>query len=138
MPVVDSRKVFINLPVTDLPRAKSFYEAVGFKNNPQFTDDTAACMVLSESIYVMLLVRGRFAGFAPRPVADPLAVTGAIYALDCASRDAVKALCETAFAAGGRKYKEPEDHGFMFGWGFEDPDGHTWEPFWMDPSHVQG
>ncbi|MEN9798654.1 MAG: hypothetical protein RL653_2350 [Pseudomonadota bacterium] len=124
MSAMDSRKIFLNLPVKDLPRARMFYESIGFTNNPQFTDDSAACRVLSESVYVMLLTRERFAGFAPRPVADPLSATGALYALGCESREAVKALCETAFAAGGRKYKEPGDH--------------AWEPMWMNPSHVQG
>lgn len=138
MTASDTRKVFLDLPVKDLTRARSFYDSIGFTNNPQFTDDSAACMVLAESLYVMLLTRERFAGFASRPVADPLAATGALYALSCDSKEAVRALCETAFAAGGRKYREPDDHGFMYAWGFEDPDGHTWEPFWMNPSHVQG
>ena len=132
------RKIFVNLPVQDVARAKAFYVALGFRLNPQFSDDETGCIVISEEIFVMLLSEARFRGFAPRPPTSPHASTGTLLALSCESRDEVRQLCETAFAAGGRRFKEPQDHGFMFAWGFEDPDGHVWEPMWMDPAHVEG
>jgi predicted lactoylglutathione lyase len=133
-----NHKLFVNLPVKDVAKAKSFYTALGFTLNPQFSDDTTGCVVLSPDLYVMLLSEPKFQGFSPRPLPDPRATTGMLLALSCDSRDQVQALCEAAFAAGGRKYKEAQDHGFMYAWGFEDPDGHVWEPVWMDPAHVQG
>jgi predicted lactoylglutathione lyase len=133
-----SRKLFVNLPVRDVVHAKSFYTSLGFTLNPKFSDEQTGCIVISPDIYAMLLSEPRFRDFSPRPLPDARATTGVLLALSCDSRDAVRQLCEAAFAAGGRKYKEPQDHGFMFAWGFEDPDGHVWEPFWMDPAHVQG
>lgn len=129
--------IFVNLSVADLPRSRAFFEALGFSFNPQFTNDQAACMVVSPHIYAMLLVPSHFAGFTPKPIADAHACTEALVALSCDSREEVDRLCGAAFAAGGRRYKEPQDLGFMYGWGFEDPDGHLWELFWMDPAHVQ-
>lgn len=132
------RKIFVNLPVTDVARSKAFYEALGFTLNPQFSDDETGCVVISPEIYVMLLSEQRFRSFAPHPPPSPHTTTSALLALSCDSRDEVRQLCERAFAAGGRRFKEPQDAGFMFAWAFEDPDGHVWEPLWMDPAHVQG
>lgn len=129
--------VFINLPVAQLTRSVEFFTALGYRFNPQFTDQSSTCMVISDHIYVMLLERERFRSFIDREVADTHASVGALIALNFDSREAVTELCERAFAAGGRRFKEPDDHGFMFAWGFEDPDGNVFEAFWMDPAHVQ-
>lgn len=131
-------RIFVNLPVKDLDRSVAFFTGLGYTFNPQFTDDSATCMVISEDIFVMLLVESRFKTFTPKPVADAAAATEVLVSLSAESRDDVRAICEKAFAAGGRRYKEPEDHGFMYGWGFEDLDGHIWEYVWMDPAAVQG
>jgi uncharacterized protein len=124
--------LFVNLPVADLPRSIAFFRALGFGFDPRFTDASATCMILGERIHVMLLTRERFAGFAPHPPGDPQRATGALLALSLASRAEVDALVAAALAAGARSFRPPEDHGFMYGHAFEDPDGHVWEPFHMD------
>ncbi len=124
--------IFVNLPVADLPSARAFYEAIGFTNDPRFTDETAACMVLSEAIHVMLLTHEKFARFTPRPVADAHAASEVLIALSRESRDAVDTMTELALAAGGREPRERQDYGFMYSRAFEDPDGHIFEPMWMD------
>lgn len=124
--------IFVNLMVSDLPRAKAFFTALGYSFDPQYTDDNAACLVISDTIYAMLLVPSFFATFTPKPMADPGRSTEVIVSLGVESRARVDELCTTAFAHGGRAFKEAEDHGFMYGWGFEDPDGHLWEVIWMD------
>lgn len=131
-------KIFVNLPVKDLDRSVAFFSTLGYTFNPQFTDESATCMVISEDIFVMLLVEDRFKDFTPKPIADASATTEVLVSLSADSRDDVARICETAFAAGARRYKEPDDHGFMYGWGFEDLDGHIWEYVWMDPAAVQG
>ena len=130
-----SRKIFINLPVTDLGRSVAFYEAVGATRNPQFSDDTAACMVLSDAIYVMLLTHPKFASFTARTIGDRSS-THSLLALSCDSRDAVLAQLDAAVAAGGQADPTAvqEHEGFMYGRSFEDPDGHIWEIFWMNPA----
>jgi len=133
-----SRMIFVNLPVTDLPKSVAFYEAVGGRKNPQFSDDTAACMVFSETIHVMLLTHDKFRQFTPRPVADARAATEVLIALSSESREAVDEMVGAAAAAGGVPdpgYKQ--DHGFMYGRSFEDPDGHIWEVMWMDVAAMQ-
>jgi predicted lactoylglutathione lyase len=125
--------VFINLPVTDLPRAVRFYEAVGASVNPQFTDETAACMVFSETIFVMLLTHEKFAQFAKKPIADAHATTQVLICLSRDSRAAVDEITQKAGAAGGVLDPSPvQDFGFMYGRSFEDPDGHIFEVMWMD------
>ena len=133
-----SRKIFINLPVKDLKKSMGFFDAIGFKNNPRFTDDTAACMVVSDDIYVMLLTHEKFRGFTPKPIADATMGTEVLNALSYDSRGEVDDVVRRAVAAGGTTYAEPKDHGFMYQHGFQDPDGHIWEVFWMDPKAVQG
>ncbi len=128
--------IFVNLPVADLARSMRFYEALGFRNNPQFTDETAACMVLSGQIYVMLLTHPKFTSFLTRPMADAKKETGALYAISCGSREAVDAMMATVISLGGVEYRPAQDHGFMYGRAFADLDGHVWEPFWMDPAAV--
>jgi predicted lactoylglutathione lyase len=131
-------KLFVNIPVTELQRSIRFFEALGFRFNSQFTDPTATCMLVGEDAYFMLLERSRFAGFSKRPVGDPRVETQALYALSVDSRAEVDVMVRKALAAGGSPAADPQNHGFMYGWSFYDPDGHHWEVFWMDPSTIQG
>jgi predicted lactoylglutathione lyase len=126
------KQIFVNLPVADLPAARAFYEAIGAVNNPQFTDETAAAMVFSDTIYVMLLTHEKFAQFTPRRIADAREVSEVLIAISAGSRAGVDDVTEKALAAGGREPREPQDYGFMYGRSFEDLDGHIWEPFYMD------
>lgn len=131
-----SRMIFVNLPVQDLARSVDFFKNLGFEFNAQFTDDKATCMVINDQAYAMLLVEDFFAGFTTRPVADATAATEAICALSADSRADVDDLVGKALAAGGQEVKEPQDHGFMYGRSFTDPDGHIWEVLWMDPATI--
>ena len=132
-----SRKIFVNLPVVDLDAAKAFYAAVGFTNEPKFTDETAACMVWSEAIMVMLLTHAKWREFTTRPIPD----TGSsevMLALSFDDKAAVHAIAETAGANGGIADINPaQDHGFMMSRTFADQDGHVWEAFWMDPARAE-
>jgi predicted lactoylglutathione lyase len=132
-----STKIFVNLPVKDLPRAVTFFTKLGYTFNAQFTDENATCMIISDDIYAMLLVENTFKTFTPKAIVDAKQSTEVIVALSAESRDAVNKIVEAALAAGARRYVEPKDHGFMYQWGFEDLDGHIWEHLWMDPAHVQ-
>lgn len=123
---------YINLPVEDLGRSRAFFEALGMSFDERFCDDTALGMVLGGSSFAMLLTRPKFAGFTPRAIADARAVSEVLVAIQLESREAVDAMVNTALAHGGAAVREPEDHGFMYGHAFADPDGHIWEPFWMD------
>jgi len=127
-----SRLIFVNLPVADLDRSIAFYEAIGATRNPMFSDETAACMVLSDVIHVMILTHDKFRQFTPRPVADAKAGTQVLLCISADSREAVDEIAQKAIGAGGSEVREPQDHGFMYGRSFEDPDGHIWEPMWMD------
>jgi predicted lactoylglutathione lyase len=129
--------MFVNLPVSDLKKTMVFYKALGFKFNPQFTDDTAACMVISEHNYVMLLTQTKWAQFSSKPIPDARKMTGVLIALALESKNAVDDMVERAVQSGGKEPRPKQDHGFMFQRTFEDIDGHTWEPFFMDPAHVQ-
>jgi uncharacterized protein len=132
-----STKIFVNMPVKDLKRSMAFFSKLGYTFNKQFTDDNAACLVIEQdNIYAMLLVESYFKTFTPKPIFDAKQGTEAIFALSQDSREAVTSIVEKALAAGARRYAEPVDHGFMYQWGFEDPDGHIWEYLWMDPAHV--
>lgn len=124
--------IFVNLPVADLARATAFYEAIGFTLNPAFSDEKASCMVLSDRIYVMLLTREYFATFTPRPVADARAGTEVLLCISTSGRGEVDHLVTRALAAGGNEMREVQDLGFMYSRSFEDPDGHVWEPMFMD------
>lgn len=126
------RMIFVNLPVADLDRSVAFYKAVGAEQNMQFSDATAAMMVFSETIHVMLLTHEKFSQFTSKRIADAHDTAQVLLALSVDSREAVNEITEQALAAGGREPRPPEDHGFMYGRSFEDPDGHIWEPFWMD------
>lgn len=132
-----ARKIFVNLPVKDLNRSKEFFTRLGFEFNPQFTDDTAACMVLSEEGFVMLITEKRFHDFTKKKIADTSTHTEALIALSADSRAEVDSIFEKALASGGSKAADPVDYGFMYYQSFHDPDGHHWEVIWMDPSAVQ-
>ena len=128
------RYIFVNLPVTDLDRAKAFYAGLGFGFNEQFSDERTASVVVEENIVVMLLTRDRFADFVPGQVGDPAQATSVLHALSAASREEVDELVSRALAHGGKPWMPAQDHGFMYGSSFADPDGHVWEVVWMDPS----
>jgi predicted lactoylglutathione lyase len=131
-------KLFVNVPVRDLQRSITFFEALGFTFNQQFTDATATCMLVGEDAYFMLLTRERFAEFSKRPVGDPGRETSALFAISVDSRAQVDETVKKALAAGGSPAADTQDHGFMYGRSFYDLDGHHWEVFWMDPSAIQG
>ena len=130
-------KIFVNLPVRDLNKAMGFFGKLGFSFNPQFTDHTAACMIVSEDIYVMLLTHEKFRQFTPKTICDASKSTEVLVALSCDSRAQVDALVNKAIAGGGTTYSKPKDHGFMYQHGFQDPDGHIWELIYMDPSALK-
>lgn len=132
-----SRKLFVNLAVRDLARSKQFFSDLGFTFNPQFTDANAACMIVSDEAYVMLLAEPFFQGFTKKGLCDTATRTEGLFALSCASREEVDTMVRTAIAGGGTHAMDPQDHGFMYAWSFYDLDGHHWEPMWMDPAHVQ-
>jgi len=133
-----SKLVFINLPVSDLPRATAFYEAVGATRNEQFCDGTASCMVFSDTIHVMLLTHDKFRQFTPRAVADARKSSEVLICLSADSRADVDATLARAQTAGGATDTSPkQDHGFMYGRSFEDLDGHIWEVMWMDMAAAQ-
>lgn len=127
-----ARRIFVNLPVKDLPRTVAFFTALGFSFNPQFTDENATCMIVSDDIFVMLLVEPFFQGFIDKPVSDAHRQTEVLLALSLDSREEVDALTAKALAAGARETQPPRDHGFMYQRSFADLDGHQWEPFFMD------
>jgi uncharacterized protein len=130
-------QIFINLPVRDLTKATAFYAALGAARNPQFSDDTAACMVFSDTIFVMLLTREKWSTFTKKPIADARRESEVMLALSADSRKAVDQMTDTAGAHGGRADVNPkQDHGFMYGRSFEDVDGHIWETFFMDMSQM--
>jgi predicted lactoylglutathione lyase len=129
-------KVFINLPVKNLERSMTFFKALGFSFNPQFTDDKAGCMVISESIYAMMLTEAYFKTFTKKAVSDAKKSTEVLIALDAASKEEVVDMVNKAVAAGGSIYADANDHGWMYQHGFEDPDGHQWEIMYMDASQI--
>ena len=118
----------------DLKASKEFFSALGFTFNPKFTDDNAACMIVSDEAFVMLLTEPFFKKFTRREICDTSKATEGLLALSCGSRAEVDDLVKNAIAAGGQHAMESQDHGFMYGWSFYDIDGHHWEVFWMDPS----
>lgn len=129
--------IFINLPVRDLQVSIAFYTRLGFTFNPQFTDATGTCMIVSDTIFVMLLTHDKFKSFTPNPICDAKTHTEVLLAMPRDSREAVDSMVRDAVAAGGTIYNQPQDHGFMYGHGFQDLDGHIWEMFYM-PATEQG
>ena len=125
-------KIFINLPVANLKKSMDFYTQIGFSKNPQFTDETAACMVLSEEIFVMLLTHSKFTEFTKKKIADSKTTASVINSLSVENNNAVNTMVSKAIAAGGTEPTEPKDYGFMQQRSFEDLDGHLWEVLYMD------
>lgn len=133
-----TRKLFVNVAVSDLQRAITFFEALGFVFNTQFTDSTATCMIVGADAYFLLVTKERFATCVRKPAGDAHFHASAFFAITCESRDEVDALYAKALGAGGTAAAEPEDHGFMYMRSFHDLDGHHWELFWMDPAAING
>jgi hypothetical protein len=131
-----STKIFVNLPVADLPRSRAFFGKLGYGFNAQFSNDAGACMVISDDIYCMLLTKPFFQGFTRKPIGDAHQATEVLVCLSAESRDEVNRLVDAAMAAGATEAHDSQDHGFMFGRSFHDLDGHIWEIMWMDPTHV--
>lgn len=131
-----SRKIFVNLSVRDLKKSMDFFKALGFEFNPQFTDENAACMVISQEAFVMLLTEKFFKTFTRREICDTSTHTEGLFALSCESRAEVDEMVKKAIAAGGKHAMDAQDHGFMYGWSFYDLDGHNWEVVWMDPATI--
>jgi len=132
-PSSGSKLIFVNLPVGDLARSTAFYEAIGAVKNEMFCDSTASCMVFSDTIHAMLLTHDKFRQFTPRKIANARETSEVLICLSAESRAAVDAVVDKAGRAGGRTDPSPkQDHGFMYGRSFEDPDGHIWEVVWMD------
>ncbi len=128
------RQIFVNLPIKNMEKSQAFFKALGFTFNPQFTNEQGACMVVSEDhSYVMLLIEPFFKTFIKKPVADATQTTEVLICLSCDSRAEVDEMVRKALAAGGTAPNPVQDHGFMYGHGFTDLDGHTWEVMWMDP-----
>jgi len=128
-----TKLIFVNLPVSDLARATAFYQAVGASKNEQFSDETASCMIFSDTIHTMLLTHDKFRQFTPKKIADAKTSSEVLICISADSRDAVDEIVGQAQAAGGRVDPGPkQDYGCMYGRSFEDPDGHIWEVMWMD------
>jgi len=131
-----SSMIFVNLPVRDLAASMAYYKALGFEHNPQFTDETAACIVIDEAIFVMALTHEKFKSFSPLPIPDPKTETQALYALSRDSREGVDTIAEAGLKAGGREVRTAQDYGFMYSRVIADIDGHVWEYVWMDMSQM--
>ncbi|MCC7054490.1 MAG: glyoxalase/bleomycin resistance/extradiol dioxygenase family protein [Gemmatimonadaceae bacterium] len=136
-PVMAARKLFVNIRVSDLEQSKVFFGALGFTFNPQFTDENAACMVVNDDAFFMLLTDPFFRRFTDREPADTTRVSEALYAFSCDSREEVTRLTDAALAAGATTAMPPQDHGFMYSTSFHTPDGHHFEVVWMDPATIQ-
>jgi predicted lactoylglutathione lyase len=128
-----ARKIFVNLPVKDLSKSVDFFTQLGFAFDPNFTDESATCMIISDEAFAMLLVEDRFKDFTNKDICDATTHTEAILALSADSRQQVDDLVNKALAAGGQPSNDPMDRGFMYGWSFQDIDGHLWEVMYMDP-----
>jgi predicted lactoylglutathione lyase len=133
---LQASQIYVNLPVKDLNKSVEFFTKVGFEFNPQFTDENATCMVVGENIFVMLLVEEFFKTFTKKDIADATKSTEVIVAISADSKEMVDEIVHRALAAGGKPSNEPVDHGFMYGWSFQDIDGHLWELMYMDESAV--
>lgn len=129
-------KIFVNLPVKNLQKTNDFFTRLGFSFNAQFSDEKATCMLINEDAYAMLLSEPFFQGFTQKTLADAHKTTEVMIALSADSRAGVDEMVNKAIAAGGSEAREPMDHGFMYTRSFNDPDGHIWEVFWMDPTAV--
>ena len=131
------RSIFVNLPVRDLKKSMAFFSGLGFEFNAQFTDDKAACMIISSDAFVMLLSEPFFKTFTKRELCNTATHSEGLFALSCSSRAEVDDLVKKAITAGGTHAMDPQDHGFMYAWSFYDLDGHHWEVLWMDPAAIK-
>lgn len=131
-----AKQIFVNLPVKDLKRSIDFFTGLGFSFNPQFTDENATCMIIGENIYAMLLVEGFFQTFTNKTISDASKTTEVLTALSFESRQKVDEITDKALASGGSPSKDAQDHGWMYGRSFHDPDGHIWELLYMDESQL--
>lgn len=129
-------QIFVNLPVKDLNKSKVFFEKLDFTFNPQFTDDTAACMVIADNIFAMLLTHAKFKEFTPKEIADTSKTTEVLNCISMESKEKVNRMVDKALEAGGSEVRDPQDYGFMYGRSFNDLDGHIWEVMWMDMSQM--
>jgi hypothetical protein len=129
-------KIFVNLPVKDLNKSKEFFTKIGFTINSQFTDETAACVVITEDIYAMILTHAKFKEFTPKDISDATKTSEVLTCLSFDSKEKVNEIADKALMAGGSVAKDPMDYGFMFSRSFNDPDGHIWEVIWMDPAAI--
>ena len=132
-----ANQIFVNLPVKDLDKSKAFFEAIGYTINLQFTNEQAASVVISDTIYAMLLTEPFYQTFTSKQIADARTTSEALLALGVESREAVDTLVDKALAAGATEPREAQDHGFMYSRAFDDLDGHGWEVVWMDPATVE-
>ncbi len=130
------KSVFINLPVKDLAKSMDFFAKIGWPHNPQFTDETAASIVISDTIYAMVMTHEKFASFVDKPIADLKTTVGALIAISVDTTDEMHQIVDAALAAGGRESKPPQDYGFMQARTFEDLDGQTWEIVWMNMAAI--
>jgi len=130
-------QIFVNLPVKDLKKSIEFFTSLGYTFNKQFTDEKAGCLVISETIFAMLLMEPFFKSFTDREICDTSKANEALIALSTESRKDVDDLVDKAVKAGAKEPKPAQDHGFMYSRGFQDLDGHVWEALYMDPSHIQ-
>jgi hypothetical protein len=128
-----TRQIYVNVSVQDLKRSMDFFKQLGFGFNPQFTDENAACMIVNDNAFAMLLTEPFFRKFTKREICNTASHTEALLAVSCGSRAEVDEMVNKAVAAGGKHAMDPQDHGFMYGWSYYDPDGHHWEVMWMDP-----
>ncbi|PKQ88613.1 glyoxalase/bleomycin resistance/extradiol dioxygenase family protein [Paenibacillus sp. BGI2013] len=131
---IRAKQIFVNLPVQDLKKSVEFFTKVGFEFNANFTDESATCMIIGENIYAMLLVEERFQSFISKKISNAADTTEVIVALSVDSREQVDVIVQAALDAGGKPSNEPQDHGFMYGWSFQDLDDHLWEVSYMDLS----
>ncbi|MBD1915717.1 MULTISPECIES: VOC family protein [Cyanophyceae] len=131
-----SRKIFVNLPVKNLDQSVEFFGQLGFEFNPEFTDETATCMIVSDDIFVMLLTEDKFKTFTPKAICDATQNTEVLVCLSCDRREEVDSLVSKAVSGGGSTYNDPQDYGFMYAHGFQDLDGHIWELMYMEPGAV--
>ncbi|MCP5381577.1 MAG: VOC family protein [Kordiimonadaceae bacterium] len=132
-----SQMIFINLPVADLNKSMDFFKQIGYGFNPQFTNEHGACMIVSDTIFVMLLTHGHYKNFTGKEIINAHQSSEVMIALNAENKEAVNNLVDKAVNAGGHEIRAPQDYGFMYQRSFDDPDGHTWEIFWMDPEHIQ-
>ena len=131
------KQIFLNLPVRDLQKSHAFYSALGFRKNPQFSDDSANCMVWSEQIFVMIMTHDKFRSFTEKPIAETKSQLSALFSLSVTSMEEMNEIVSRGLGAGGSEVSEPKDYGFMQLRSLEDPDGFTWEIFFMDAGRIQ-